>query len=216
MRPQKGSSCRSDQRSDRLSVCVQPEGTERKNRGRVESVLHQQSVAMDVPVSARRPVNVPVGRGAERFIEASGRNDRLTAATREVRHRAAAGLAERGGKASRLRQVETHDRCLARRRHRSAVAFTITWQECAVPVAFRQRQQWQFKKRSNGPSIANATSPHMQLPRNAAAILVSSGSGAPFLGEVSHVGFARYRPTRRQRAIGVIRAAETRRVFSRC
>ena len=59
------------------------------------------------------------------------------------------------------------------RSHRSAEAFTITSQECAVPVAFRQREQWQFRKRSNGPSTSNATSPHMQLPRNA-AILVSS------------------------------------------
>ena len=57
--------------------------------------------------------------------------------------------------------------------HRSAEAFTITSQECAVPVVFRQREQWQFRKRTNGPSTSNATSPHMQLPRNA-AILVSS------------------------------------------
>jgi hypothetical protein len=54
------------------------------------------------------------------------------------------------------------------RSHRSAEAFTITSQECAVPVAFRQREQWQFRKRSNGPSTSNATSPHRQPPRNAA------------------------------------------------
>ena len=54
------------------------------------------------------------------------------------------------------------------RSHRSADAFTINSQECAVPVAFRQREQWQFRKRSNGPWTSNATSPHRQLPWNAA------------------------------------------------
>src|SRR5262249_4168012 len=58
----------------------------------------------------------------------------------------------------------------APRSHRSAEAFTITSQEWAVPDAFRQREQWQFRKRANGPSISNATSPHMQLPRNAAIL----------------------------------------------
>jgi hypothetical protein len=38
----------------------------------------------------------------------------------------------------------------------------------AVPVAFRRREQWQFKNASNGPSTSKATSPHRQLPRNAA------------------------------------------------
>jgi hypothetical protein len=63
--------------------------------------------------------------------------------------------------------------------HRSAEAFTITSQECAVPVAFRQREQWQFRKRSNGPSTSNATSPHRQLPRNAAILASSRGMKAP-------------------------------------
>src|SRR5215469_15024287 len=64
------------------------------------------------------------------------------------------------------------------RSHRSAEAFTITSQECAVPVAFRHREQWQLRKRSNGPSTSNATSPQRQLPRNA-AILVSSPDTSP-------------------------------------
>jgi hypothetical protein len=62
------------------------------------------------------------------------------------------------------------------RSHRSAAAFTITSQECAVPVAFRHREQWQFRKRSNGPSTSNATSPHMQLPRNIAILVSSPGT----------------------------------------
>jgi len=56
------------------------------------------------------------------------------------------------------------------RRHRSAEAFTITSQECAVPLALRQREQWQFRKWSNGPSTSNATSPQMQLPRYVAIL----------------------------------------------
>jgi hypothetical protein len=89
-------------------------------------------------------VNVSVGRSAQRFIEASGGNNRLAAAARQVRHGAAARLAERGCKASRLRQVETHDGRLSPKAS-SAEAFTIASQECAVPVAFRQREQWQFR-----------------------------------------------------------------------
>src|SRR4030095_16938620 len=58
------------------------------------------------------------------------------------------------------------------RSQRTADAFTITSQEWAVPVAFRQREQWQFRKRSKGPSTSNTTSPQMQLPRYA-AILIS-------------------------------------------
>src|SRR5215470_17080264 len=56
---------------------------------------------------------------------------------------------------------------LSPRSQRKADAFTITSQEWAVPVAFRQREQWQFRKRSKGPSTSNATSPQMQLPRYA-------------------------------------------------
>jgi hypothetical protein len=62
------------------------------------------------------------------------------------------------------------------RSHRNAEAFTITSQECAVPVAFRQREQWQLRKRSNGPSTSNATSPQMQLPRNVAILVSSPGT----------------------------------------
>jgi hypothetical protein len=61
------------------------------------------------------------------------------------------------------------------RSHRSAEAFTITSQECAVPVAFRQREQWQFKNESNGPSTSKATSPHKQLPWNATIVVSSPG-----------------------------------------
>src|SRR4029077_15082779 len=61
------------------------------------------------------------------------------------------------------------------RSHRSAEAFTITSQECAVPVAFRQREQWQFKNESNGSSSSTATSPHEQLPWNAAIVVSSPG-----------------------------------------
>jgi hypothetical protein len=60
--------------------------------------------------------------------------------------------------------------------HRSAGAFTITSQECAVPLAFRQREQWQFRKRSNGPSTSNAISPHRQLPRNVGILVSSPGT----------------------------------------
>jgi len=62
------------------------------------------------------------------------------------------------------------------RSHRSAGAFTITSHECAVPVAFRQREQWQFRKRSNGPSTSNATTPRRQLPRNAAILVFRFGA----------------------------------------
>src|SRR4029453_19019318 len=51
------------------------------------------------------------------------------------------------------------------RSQRKADALTITSQEWAVPVALRQREQWQFRKRSKGPSTSNTTSPQMQLPR---------------------------------------------------
>jgi hypothetical protein len=54
-------------------------------------------------------MNMPVGRGAEGLVKAAGRNDRFAAATRQVRHRAAARLAEGGRKTSSLGQVETHD-----------------------------------------------------------------------------------------------------------
>jgi hypothetical protein len=50
------------------------------------------------------------------------------------------------------------------RSHRSAGGFHDHRQECAVLVASRQREQWQFRTRSNGPSTSNATSPQMQLP----------------------------------------------------
>jgi hypothetical protein len=54
-------------------------------------------------------MNMSVGGGAKRFIEASGRNNRLAPAAGQVRHGAAARLAERRCKASSLGQVETHD-----------------------------------------------------------------------------------------------------------
>jgi hypothetical protein len=54
-------------------------------------------------------MNMPIGCDTERVIEASGRNDRLPAAARQVRHRAAACLAECGCEASRLGQVEARD-----------------------------------------------------------------------------------------------------------
>jgi hypothetical protein len=53
-------------------------------------------------------MRMPVGGNAKRFIKTSGRNDRLAPAAGQMRHRAAAPLAERGCKASSLRQVETH------------------------------------------------------------------------------------------------------------
>src|SRR5882672_4486832 len=56
------------------------------------------------------------------------------------------------------------------RSQRTADAFTITSQEWAVPVAFRQREQWQLRKWSKGPSTSNTTSPQMQLPRYAAIL----------------------------------------------
>src|SRR4051794_18930655 len=62
------------------------------------------------------------------------------------------------------------------RSQRSAAALTITSQACAVPVAFRQREQWQLRKRSKGPSTSNATAPQRQLPRKI-AIPVSSPGG---------------------------------------
>jgi hypothetical protein len=64
---------------------------------------------VDVPIGAGRPMNMPIGCDTERVIEASGRNDRLPAAARQVRHRAAACLAECGCEASRLGQVEARD-----------------------------------------------------------------------------------------------------------
>ena len=82
-------------------------------RGASALVLHQQSIAMDVPIGTRRPMRMPVGGSAKRFIETSGRNDRLAPAAGQMRHRAAAPLAERRCKASRLRQIETHDRGFA-------------------------------------------------------------------------------------------------------
>src|SRR5579864_598268 len=54
-------------------------------------------------------MNMAIGGGAERFSEASGRHDRLAPAAAQVRHGAAARLAERRCKASCLGQVETHD-----------------------------------------------------------------------------------------------------------
>jgi hypothetical protein len=53
---------------------------------------------------------MPVGGNAKRFIEASDMNNRLAPAAGQVRHGAAARLAERRGKASSLGQVETRDR----------------------------------------------------------------------------------------------------------
>src|SRR5579863_3018599 len=54
-------------------------------------------------------MNMSVGCGAKWSVEASGRHDRLAPAPGQVRHWAAAGLAERRCKAPSLRQVETHD-----------------------------------------------------------------------------------------------------------
>src|SRR3954471_15829949 len=58
-------------------------------------------------------MHVPIGRGAERLVECAGMDDGLAAAAGQVRHRAAAALAEGGGKTAGLRQVEACDRCLA-------------------------------------------------------------------------------------------------------
>jgi hypothetical protein len=55
-------------------------------------------------------MDLSVGGGAKWFVEGSGRNNRLAPAAGQVRHRAAARLAERRCKASSLGQVETHDR----------------------------------------------------------------------------------------------------------
>ena len=54
-------------------------------------------------------MNVLIWFGAQPLVEAAGGNDRLTTAARQVRHRAAASLAERGGKAPSLGQIETDD-----------------------------------------------------------------------------------------------------------
>jgi hypothetical protein len=112
---------------------------------------------------------VAVGWGTKRIVEGACMNDRLTSTAGKMRHRAAAPLAEGGCKTPSLRQVETSDRSLAAK-PAAADAFTITSQEWAVPVAFRQREQWQFRKRSKGPSTSNPTSPQMQLPRHAAIL----------------------------------------------
>src|SRR3954470_24382764 len=53
-------------------------------------------------------MRVAVGGNAERLIKASGRNDRLAPAAGQMRHRTAASLAERRGKAARQGQIETH------------------------------------------------------------------------------------------------------------
>src|SRR6267143_1385531 len=63
------------------------------------------------------------------------------------------------------------------RSQRKADAFTITSQEWAVPVVFRQREQWQFKKRSKGPSTSNTTSPQLKLPRYSAILTSLSIEG---------------------------------------
>jgi len=54
-------------------------------------------------------MSVSVGSSPKRFIEAASGNNRLATAARQVRHGAAALPAERGCKASGLRQVEADD-----------------------------------------------------------------------------------------------------------
>jgi len=51
-------------------------------------------------------MNVPVGRRPKRVVKSARVNDCLPAAARQVRHWAAALLAEGGCKAAGLRQVE--------------------------------------------------------------------------------------------------------------
>jgi hypothetical protein len=58
-------------------------------------------------------MNVSIGYDAKRFIETSGMNNCFAAAARQVRHRAAARLAERRCEASSMGQVETRDRRLS-------------------------------------------------------------------------------------------------------
>src|SRR6267142_2246283 len=91
-----------------------------------------------------------------------------------MRHRAAALLAEGGCKTPSLRQVEACDRSRAAKPANGRCLHDhLTGM--GGPVAFRHREQWQFKKRSKGPSTSNTTSPQMQLPRYA-AILTSLGN----------------------------------------
>jgi hypothetical protein len=40
----------------------------------------------------------------------------------------------------------------------------MTSVENADPCAFRQREQWQWDMKSNGPVVSHATSPQRQLP----------------------------------------------------
>src|SRR4029453_16392542 len=68
---------------------------------------------MAIPVGARRPIHVPVGRGTKRIVEGTCMNDRLSSAASKMRHRAATLLAEGGCKALSLRKVKTCDRSLA-------------------------------------------------------------------------------------------------------
>jgi hypothetical protein len=74
------------------------------------SVVQKQSFTVDIPISTRRPMNIPVGGNAERFVKGTGMNNRFATAPCQVRHRTAAFSAEGSGKASSLGQVEAHDR----------------------------------------------------------------------------------------------------------
>src|SRR6516225_973770 len=56
---------------------------------------------------------MPVRCGAKRLVESAGVNDSLASASRQMRHRAAAPLAEGGGKTSCLWQVVARDGRLA-------------------------------------------------------------------------------------------------------
>ncbi len=116
----------------------------------------------------RGTTNERAGSGAARSL--SSKPPAGMIASRPLRVRCGIGLPHRLQNAvAKLRasgrSKRTTNSCP--RSHRSAAACTITSQEWAAPVALRQREQWQFRKRSNGPSTSNATSPHRQLPRNA-------------------------------------------------
>lgn len=71
----------------------------------LRSFLDCEFLTVNIPICARRPLDMSVRFGSERLIEAASRNDRLAPAACQMRHWRAALAAERGSKASRVREI---------------------------------------------------------------------------------------------------------------
>jgi hypothetical protein len=84
----------------------------RRHQSGLPSLVGWKLVAVDVPIGAREPMFVPFRTCFQSIVKRTGRNDRLSTATSEMRKGRSALPAKCRGEAARSRQVVTRHKLL--------------------------------------------------------------------------------------------------------